>query len=462
MLWRNTTIGAMPGEIFVNYRRDDARDMMARVRDRLAASFGGANVFMDVDNLLAGQRFDKELEKAFGQTDAFLAAIGPHWMELLAERKASGERDYVREEIAGALQRGIVVIPVLIERTALPRADALPEDIRDLVLHQEHVVTHEQFGRDVAGFVEAIRSGRKAARAKAAGAGATVRWVGAIVLAALVFGAPDRGAVAQRQEDQAKAAAQKAKQDRKQAEEKKRAKEADLLRPGQVFRDCPDVCPEMVVLPAGDFMMGSNAYDSEKPPRKVAIQRPFAVGKFEVTFAEWDACAAAGGCKHRPGDQGWGRGRRPVINVSWHDVQEYAAWLSRKTGKTYQLLSEAEWEYAARAGTTTLYAFGDTISKSQAQYWADKTVEVGSFPANKFGLHDLNGNVWEWVEDNWHPNHVGAPIDGSVWKGGDTSLRVLRGGSWDHGPVVLRSGFRDFLPLRHRNNGVGFRLSRTL
>src|SRR5262245_36662609 len=128
----------MPGKIFVNYRRDDDRSTAARIRDRLAATFGAANVFMDVDNLIAGQRFDKELEKALAETDVFLAVIGPRWLELLAERQRGGERDYVREEIAGALQRGILVIPVLIERTPLPRADALPENILDLVLHQKH------------------------------------------------------------------------------------------------------------------------------------------------------------------------------------------------------------------------------------------------------------------------------------------------------------------------------------
>jgi TIR domain-containing protein len=159
-------VRAMPGKIFVNYRRDDERATAARIRDRLAATFGASNVFMDVDNLLAGQRFDKELERALGETDVFLAVIGPRWLELLSERQASGERDYVREEIAGALGRGIVVIPVLIERTPLPRHDLLPPDIRDLVLHQKHVVTHEQFGRD-GGLVEAIRFGRKAAKAVA-------------------------------------------------------------------------------------------------------------------------------------------------------------------------------------------------------------------------------------------------------------------------------------------------------
>ncbi len=155
----------LPGKIFVNYRRDDERSTAARIRDRLASAFGDANVFMDVDNLLAGQRFDKELEKALNETDVFLAVIGPHWLELLGKRQASGERDFVREEIAGALKRDIVVIPLLIEQTPLPRGDALPEDIRDLVLYQKQVVTHEQFGRDVAGLVEAISFARKAAAA---------------------------------------------------------------------------------------------------------------------------------------------------------------------------------------------------------------------------------------------------------------------------------------------------------
>jgi TIR domain len=153
----------MPGKIFINYRRNDERAVAARVRDRLAGVFGNTNVFMDVDNLMAGQRFDKELEKALAETDIFIAVIGPHWMELFAERQAASERDYVREEIAEALKRGIVVIPALIERTALPRADGLPEDIRELVLHQKHDVTHEHFGRDIAGLVEAIRFARKSA-----------------------------------------------------------------------------------------------------------------------------------------------------------------------------------------------------------------------------------------------------------------------------------------------------------
>jgi len=254
------------------------------------------------------------------------------------------------------------------------------------------------------------------------------------------------------------------------------------LKPGKAFRDCLDICPEMVVLPAGEFMMGSSPaeiaalkkifgvdlFKDEGPQRKVTIARAFAVGKYEVTFAEWDTCVADGGCKHRPDDRGWGRGRRPVINVSWHDAKQYVAWISRKTGKTYRLLSEAEWEYAARAGTTTRYAFGDTIREGQAQYSerslgsTDKTVEVGSFPANRFGLHDMHGNVWEWVEDNWHPNYKGAPIDGSVWPGGDSSMRVNRGGSRVDMWVHLRVAYRSRDSPDSARPVVGFRLARTL
>jgi formylglycine-generating enzyme required for sulfatase activity len=279
-------------------------------------------------------------------------------------------------------------------------------------------------------------------------------------------------------DDEARARAAEAERQRlallKKEEERKRAEVADTAKPGRAFRDCPD-CPEMVVVPAGSFMMGSTASEvghvsDEGPQRKVTVTRPFAVGKYEVTFAEWDACVAGGGCadNKRPSDQGWGTGRRPVIDVSWHDAKEYVAWLSRKTGKGYRLLSEAEWEYAARAGTTTRYAFGDTISKSQAQFSegpgssAGKTAEVGSFPANKFGLHDMHGNVWEWCEDNWHPNYQGAPGDGSVRSGGDASLRILRGGSWSGFPDYLRSAVRSGSPPDLRNNSFGFRLARTL
>ncbi len=246
------------------------------------------------------------------------------------------------------------------------------------------------------------------------------------------------------------------------------------------FRDCED-CPEMVVLPAGEFMMGSPAseerrWDNEKPRHRVTIAKLFAVGKYEVSFAEWEACRRAGGCSRNPDDRGWGRGNRPVIRVSWDDTQEYVRWLSRKTGERYRLLSESEWEYAARAGTTTPFHFGNTISTDQANYngigtygsgrtgvYRERTVAVGSFPANRFGLHDMHGNVEEWVEDCWHGSYAGAPADGSAWtRGGRCDYRVLRGGSWYFKPRYLRSANRFRSNSENRSGFTGFRVARTL
>ena len=197
---------------------------------------------------------------------------------------------------------------------------------------------------------------------------------------------------------------------------------------------------------------------------------------YEVTFEEWDACRRAGGCRHNPDDKGWGRGRRPVINVSWKDAHEYVRWLSRKTGEEYRLPSESEWEYVARAGTTTPIHFGRTISTEQANYngnytygsgrkgvYRKKTVSVESFPPNDFGLHNVHGNVREWVEDCWHASYRGAPSDGRAWTvGGDCSRRVLRGGSWSGRPQYLRSANRFRNPSGSRGSYSGFRVARTL
>jgi formylglycine-generating enzyme required for sulfatase activity len=196
----------------------------------------------------------------------------------------------------------------------------------------------------------------------------------------------------------------------------------------------------------------------------MTLRAPLAVGKFEVTFAEWDACVAAGGCSHRPADAGWGRGNRPVINVSWDDAQAYVRWLSLRTGRTYRLLTEAEWEYAARAGTVTAYSFGATISQSQANYGGNlgRTQPVGSYAANRFGLHDMHGNVWEWVQDCYVASYPPGSGDASVAvTTGDCSHRVLRGGSWKYAPQNLRAAARSWLTAGDRYNFGGFRLART-
>lgn len=249
------------------------------------------------------------------------------------------------------------------------------------------------------------------------------------------------------------------------------------LAPGTAFKDC-DVCPEMVVVPAGSFMMGSpqseQGRDSDEGPQHpVTISRQFAAGKYEVTFDEWDACVRERGCGHNPTDNGWGRGQRPVINVSWQDAKAYAEWLSSKTGRSYRLLTEAEWEYAARAGTMTAFSTGMTINPTQANYdatssyagsvtgpYRQQTVPVGSFQPNAFGLYDVHGNVWEWTEDCWNGSYNGAPSDGSAWTSGDCGQRVLRGGSWFNNPWRLRSAYR-LRDLRFRTFTFGFRVART-
>ena len=242
---------------------------------------------------------------------------------------------------------------------------------------------------------------------------------------------------------------------------------------GDVFRDCPH-CPKMVVVPAGRFTMGSPASeegrdDREGPQHEVTIGSKFAVGVYEVTFDEWDACVSGGGCGgYRPDDEGWGRGGRPVINVSWEDARAYAEWLSGETGESYRLLSESEWEYVARAGTVTRFWWGDSIGSNRVNCdgcgsrWDNKsTSPVGSFSANAFGLHDVHGNVWEWVEDCWNGSYDGAPGDGTAWEGGNCSSRVLRGGSWFDYPHLLRSADRHRDGAGNRYLISGFRVART-
>ena len=251
-------------------------------------------------------------------------------------------------------------------------------------------------------------------------------------------------------------------------------------RVGEVFRDCAG-CPEMVVVPAGSFMMGSPASEQrrsvdEGPQHRVTIPSPFAVGVYEVTFAEWDACVADGGCGgYRPDDEGWGRGSRPVINVNWEEAQSYVRWLSRETGETYRLLSESEWEYVARGGTTMSRYWGasneSVCLNANGADWAVscddghpyEAAPVGSYTTNDFGLYDVLGNVWEWVEDCEHANYAGAPSDGSAWtSGGDCRVRTSRGGSWGTYPSFLRSALRSQTLAFLSGDTRGFRVSRTL
>jgi formylglycine-generating enzyme required for sulfatase activity len=385
------------GRVFLVYRRDDAAGYAGRLRDRLRQRFGDDRVFMDIRDIPPGRDFSQVIDREVSTAAAIVVVIGPRWVDARNEdgqRQLDNPHDFLRQEVAAALSRGIPVIPVLVGEARMPSAESLPDDLVPLTRCNAIELRDGRWDVDCARLFEAI--------------------------------------------------------------------EPSLLSSGTVFRDCDD-CPEMVVVPAGTFMMG------EGPQHKVTIARPFAVGKYPVTFDEWDACVNAGGTKYEPVDSGWGRGKRPVINVSWDDAQVYVAWLSKKTGMPYRLLSEAEWEYAARAGTTTRYPWGDEPDTNHANFrdsgsqWSGKqTAPVGSFEPNAFGLHDMIGNVWEWLQDCWNNSYSGAPTDGSAWEAGDCGRRVVRGGSWDSYPENARVADRSGDGPTVRYFGLGFRLARTL
>lgn len=258
-------------------------------------------------------------------------------------------------------------------------------------------------------------------------------------------------------------------------------------RPGSSFQDCPE-CPVMVVVPVGEYGMGAPPIDQGRPYdegelRPVKVSQPFAVGKYEVTFDEWDACTRDGACPPA-NDEGWGRGKRPVINVSWTEAHQYTRWLSKKTRKPYRLPTEAEWEYAARAGAGRARFFGlkgeeiceygnvyDKTAEKKLEFGMDMlpcddgfdvTAPVGTFKPNAFGLHDMLGNVWEWTEDCQAILWRNAPTDASARVDGRCSERAYRGASWlGHPPRYLQYGDR-YKFLGARASDLGFRVARAL
>lgn len=247
---------------------------------------------------------------------------------------------------------------------------------------------------------------------------------------------------------------------------------------GAIFRDCTE-CPEMVVLPKGEMMMGAASNDPdhtahETPQHQVTIQYALAVAKFEVTFVEWDKCAASKDACRQNVQTEWGRNQHPVVNVGWDDAQTYLTWLNKSLGlegvHRYRLLTEAEWEYAARAGSQARYAWGGELGDHHANCndcsLSSKVHEpatVGAFSANSFALFDMHGNVSEWVEDCWHSDYQGAPNDGSAWVNMcSEARRVVRGGGWNSPAHVLRSSARDRKTWDEYSPNIGFRIARVV
>jgi formylglycine-generating enzyme required for sulfatase activity len=453
-------------------------------------------------------------------------------------RRLGNPSDLVRIEIGEALARGIPVVPVLIDGVPMPDIDLLPDDLKELVNRQAEFVEYRTFDSDVERLIRKLKlTGQPAQTAPTNPVAASppvasveaedrinrlksaVRrvhwgWIAAAIAGGVLtihyvgdntFSIPVwwRGSSAVTEQIRAEQPASpeaeakrrtdaaKVESDRKQAEaeakhhadEEAAQRDPASIKPGsgQSFRDrladgqpCP-LCPEMVVVPAGEFRMGSPpnepGRDKGETQIPVEIAHSFAVGKFAVTFDQWDACVADGGCNgYRPPDRDWGRGNRPVINVNWDDARAYAEWLSRKTGKTYRLLSEAEREYVTRAGTTTAFWWGPSITPERANYPGDgtkgeyraQTMPVDSFEANPWGVFNVHGNVWEWTADCWNDSNIGNPGNGSARTTGDCTQRVVRGGSWGSLEQFLRAAFHvgDASDVRYSN--FGFRLARTL
>jgi formylglycine-generating enzyme required for sulfatase activity len=376
-------------KIAISYRRADTEVMAGRIRDRLVDRFGRDAVFMDIDNIPFGKDFRVHILEAVAQSDILLVIVGQRWLGTGrgGSRGIDLDTDFVRLEVETALSNAVPIIPVLVGTARMPQPAQLPESLKNFAfLNAAPVDTGRDFHLHMERLIRSIDQTLS-----------------------------DSGA-------------------------------------HRAFRDLP-LAPELVVIPAGEFMMGSTdeeegGFENERPRHRVTIARRFAIGRYPVTFDEYDRfCQATE--QNKPEDRGWGRGRRPVINVSWDDAQDYLAWLSQETGRTYRVPSEAEWEYACRAGPTSRYSFGDAITPKNANY-ADSglrhTSEVGAYAANPWGLHDMHGNLWKWVEDNWHENYPGAPTDGSAWKetkvSADSRLCVLRGGSWIDLPGDCRSAYR--------------------
>jgi formylglycine-generating enzyme required for sulfatase activity len=483
----------MAGRIFINYRRGDDAGHSGRLFDRLQEVFAPEQLFMDVDNIEPGLDFVNVLKEQVAQCDVLIAVIGKSWIDARDEaglRRLDNPTDFVRVEIESALAQDKRVIPVLVGDARLPRADELPEAMKPLATRNAVRLTHERFRADAQGLITALQRALKSAddaraaqpragadKQSAVDAGTRVeaerparapRPTG-VIATATVLALAVAGAIVYSSYQPAQPPAIAVGKLTVVPPDEERA-----LKPRDTFRECTN-CPEMVVAPAGSFAMGSPAteaerYVGEEPQHSVTIARQFAISRFALTFDEWDACVGDGGCNgYKPGDQGWGRGRRPVIYVSWDDANAYVAWLATKTGKSYRLLTDAEHEYAARAGTQTAYPWGNAIGNNNANcngcgsQWDNKqTAPVGSFAANGFGLYDMMGNVWQWTEDCWNNGYNGAPGDGSAWLSGDCSLRVIRGASWYQVPRDLRSANRNRWAPVMRDSSLGFRVARTL
>lgn len=440
-------------DIFISYARDD----LERVRPiAKALEAHGWDVWWDIESIRAGQSFNQAIRKALRQAKCVVVL----WS------KTSAESEYVEAEAYWAKKNKKLVSVVIDDGLELP----VPFN----TTHSDNLsgwsgdTTAPEFKKLISDLtaISGIPPAEKARRMAA-------EQIEPEQQMSIAREPLQKSLEIMAKRTSARIVAQRA------AKEQSEAERPTERKSGTVFRDTlkdGSNGPEMVVIPSGSFLMGSpegEGDSDEWPQHKVTIAKPFAIGRYPVTFDAYDRFAEATG-RDKPDDAGWGRGRRPVINVTWDDATEYAKWLSRETGKRYRLPTEARWEYAARAGTATRYYWGDEPGKNHANFdssgskWSGiRTSPVGSFDPNPFGLYDMLGNVVEWCEDCWHDNYFCAPNDGSAWLGANLGvhyLRPLRGGHWNSNPTQVRASyrFRDFHFPTERGKGIGFRVLRPL
>lgn len=483
----------MAGEaIFIGYRRDDTADVAGRIYDAMALRFGKGRVFKDVDNIGPGVDFGDYIKSVLPKCRVALMLIGPHWLESKDEdgnRRLDDEHDWVRIEIETALSTpDVLTVPVLVNGARMPRAADVPESLRPLLRRNAAIIRRDpDFHDDVERLATALRAsvntgildlskigGQSSSAGSAPRARSTSRApmmiAAAVALLAAGYGAwrflpgafsppPAEQVVDGVSESDAAPGASEPAATPSPTES---APDVAQEPPAQQQRTTAPPTQSATTTPPAptraEEPVRTPPLSAGSLPEMVRIPgRSFEVGRYEVTFAQWDACVDGGGCNgYRPNDQ-WGRGNRPVINVSWNDAQAYVQWLSQRTGQRYRLLTSAEWEIAARVGTTTEYSWGDDppVCDQNARNGAnlsvctdDRTRPVGSFQPNAFGLYDVHGNVWEWVEDCY---------DSSC------SSRVVRGGAWGNLPQDLRFANRlGITPTRRDLNYVGFRVARTV
>jgi formylglycine-generating enzyme required for sulfatase activity len=501
-------------DVFISYPRA-ARGKAEIIRDRLEAL--GIRCFFDMDKIDAGDNFPDVIDRALRASQAVICCWSPAYFEST----------WCMIECRDALEREIIV-PVAIERfdRFAPPADLRQVNWFDLADWHGQADAESWartlarlerlLGRDLTAAAPATERGESTPGAVASAAeqgraelladlratwssfpaksdvAAVQRFLERVQAVAANSGISfeiehhldelRRSSERLAQEAAEAAAAREAREQAKR--EARRKADEQRARPGAIWRDAipgmpANACPEMITVPSGRFLMGSPPaeqrapdYDGrEEPQHEVRIAHRYALGNYPVTFADWDAAIAVGARLERPVDEGWGR--RRVIGVSWNDAHAYIDWLNGRLGlrgreDAYRLPSEAEWEYACRAGSDMPYSWGESIAPSQAHFSgasaANMTRPVGSFPANAFMLHDMHGNVLEWCEDAWNADYGAAerPDDGAPWLGGNTSRRVLRGGSWQTGALQLRSASRFHRSAMDRANDTGFRLARTL